>query len=89
MDYCCISEPLPTVILAFFYKESEMELQTLHACLLDSLLVTWWVLLRISCINYFSLHILHKRTSLHLFELMDARNVLCTRSSLPSLCSLS
>lgn len=76
MDYCCISELLPTVILASLYKESEMELQALHARLLNSLLVPWWVLLRISCISYFSLHVLRKRMSLHPFELMDARNVL-------------
>jgi len=41
MDYCCISEPLPTVILSSFYKESELELQILHAHLLNSLLATW------------------------------------------------
>lgn len=41
MDYCCILEPLPTVILASFYEESEMELQTLHVCVLNSFLVTW------------------------------------------------
>lgn len=46
----CISEPLPTVILTSFYEESEVELQTLHAHLLNSLLVTWWVPLRIPCV---------------------------------------
>lgn len=73
MDYCCISAPLPSVILASFYKESDRELQTLHAPILNSLLVTRRVLLRLSCISYFSPHILHKIISLHRFELMDAK----------------
>lgn len=40
MDYCYISEWLPTVILASFYKESEMKLQTWYAHSLNSLPVT-------------------------------------------------